>query len=521
MSPRWPDGSAGSQALLLISACMGVTLALGLSAHLPHDHDSTADPVTTTAPLNPILNTPKHHLVFGAESSTLRALRAHERVAGRQLNAVRIYRRWGQPLYQNLAPEEAGSDELQMVQNPADRLLFVSVAAQYPNGRSIPWARIASASRTSTGKELAFYNNIVSMALQIEQFVRICTYGGSLPGSAHMWPSNGRRDPGCQVYFTFNHEPEQGGSRHRGTSVRFVAAWRNIWNIFQSKGVCSVSNPKPAAACLALGGAMIKYVWIVTSWGFQRTDRYNVQNYYPGNKYVDIVGADAYNWYTCHKDDWQSMAYVIEFMRRWGARHPTKPLVLTEWNTVEDPAQLGIRKASWIDKATRLFTEPGYQQFWGVLNWGESPSDSRCDFGYDSSRQAAGAWAQMGAKPAYAGTTIPILLSFKVSGSMVAGSSVVRFTAHATLPDSTTYPGWLPRLKCTFVEAAGRRDIPISSSLRPGRYIIDPTSCTSSEPRSNGVSELSYAVADYGNGVLSVVPAAKTRQHLAQATQLR
>lgn len=497
----WRRAGVACAGLLLLAEGAGATPALAARVTERAGNAPPAYSATSSS-----LLTPEHQIVFGAESSTSSDLQAHEAVAGRQLTAVRIYRLWGQQLYENVAPEAAGSDEMQMVQSPADRLLFVSVRAKSPDGTLIPFSSIASASPSSTGAELTLYDNIVAMAQQIEQFVSICTSGGSFPGSSQVWPANGTGDPGCEVYFTFNGEPESAADQPNGTGAQFIAAWQNIWNIFKSEGVCSVSDPEPAASCLAPGGALIKYVWVVTAWGFQRTDQFNVANYYPGDSYVDIVASDAYNWYTCHQNSWQSMAYEIASMRQWGLQHPTEPLVVTEWNSVEDPSQLGSRKAAWISATEQLFEQPGYQQFWGVLNWGESTSDGPCDFGYDSSPQAAAAWAQMGADPSYQGTTIPILLQFVISGSMVAGTSTPVWSASATLPTGVTYPGSLPSLSCELVNPAGGPDLPISASLAPGTYQVDPATCTSGEPQVDGGTDPNYAVADYGGGDFTVTP---------------
>jgi beta-mannanase len=451
------------------------------------------------------LNTPEHEIVFGAESQNSTALAAHENLAGRKMNAVRLYRFWGQPLYQNVPPETSGSDEMAMAQG--GRLLIVSMRAQYANGTDIPWSEVAAASATSTGTELTLYDNIVTMAQQIQQFQNICVNGGSFAGAT--WPATSATNPGCQAYFTFNHEPEAAPAHPDGNGSEFIAAWQNIWNVFKSNGVCSVSDPSPSAACLA-SGTYIKYVWITTAYGYARTDQYNViKYYYPGDGYVDIIAADAYNWYTCHNNPWTEMSSIISAMRAFGLQHPTKPLMLAEWNSVEDPNAVGTHKAQWINNVENLFTQPGYQQYWAVLNWGESTGGS-CQFGYNSSTQAAAAWKQMGADPAYQGTTIPQLLPFTVSGTMTEGGSTATWSSSASLPNGSAYGGTLPNLSCELVNPNGGADLQVTASLPAGTYQIDPTTCQSGEPQITNpatgttATDPNYAVADYQSGGFTV-----------------
>ena len=137
---------------------------------------------------------------------------------------------------------------------------------------------------------------------------------------------------------------------------------------------------------------------IFTGYGFTRTDDHNVANYYPGDAYVSVVGVDVYNWAGCKNRPWTSLAQLLESARQWGLAHPSIPLMLTEWGSVEDPADPG-RKAQWLTDAGNLLSQPGYEQFAGIFAWGALNPNTACPFGYDTSPSASAAWAGIGAQP--------------------------------------------------------------------------------------------------------------------------
>ncbi|MGI8613861.1 MAG: hypothetical protein ACR2KL_07980, partial [Nocardioidaceae bacterium] len=88
--------------------------------------------------------------------------------------------------------------------------------------------------------------------------------------------------------------------------------------------------------------------------------------------------------------------------------HPTKPLMLWEFGSTEDPAVPG-RKADWLRNAEALFKSPGYEQYKVVLTWeGRNYTGTRnCNFDYNSSSSARSAWVAMGRDPAYSASTVP------------------------------------------------------------------------------------------------------------------
>ncbi len=79
------------------------------------------------------------------------------------------------------------------------------------------------------------------------------------------------------VRFAYEMDQPRSGPRYLGSPAQFIAAWRHVYDMFQARGV---SNARfvwaPIAANYATGVA---------------------QSFYPGNRYVDWIGADGYNWY--------------------------------------------------------------------------------------------------------------------------------------------------------------------------------------------------------------------------------
>ena len=183
---------------------------------------------------------------------------------------------------------------------------------------------------------------------------------------------------GYPVYFIYNHEPEAASSSSFGTPADFIAAWQNFHNVFTTEGVTNA-----------------KWMWTMTSFAFivPSTDRRYAWNWYPGDAYVDAIGADAYTAYTCDNSAgiWHPLSYQISGLLTFGAQHPTKPLWLPEWGVVEDPNQPG-RKAQWITDAQNLFKGSAYSQFVGIGYFNESRPNTSCDWHVSTSTTAQTAY---------------------------------------------------------------------------------------------------------------------------------
>jgi hypothetical protein len=107
----------------------------------------------------------------------------------------------------------------------------------------------------------------------------------------------------------------------------FVKAWRHIVTRFRALGVKNVD-----------------WVWCPTDAHF--VDKAALA-YYPGDKWVDWLCADGYNWYpTKPKAKPASFEKVFHAFYAWAApKH--KPIVIGETGVIEDPSSPGA-KAAWL-----------------------------------------------------------------------------------------------------------------------------------------------------------------------------
>ncbi len=327
-------------AVALSSATVVLTMAVPTGA-------ATGEQAATTAASAVDPNEPT--LIWGAFARPRAGesyRQSHENLEaqiGRTLAAVRVYLLWNQPF----------PDDYHVWLRDSGRLPLISVRPQRMNGSRVLWRDIANAAPGST-----LYNEIVGWA------DRIKTYG-------------------VPVYFTFNHEPEASASTPNGADHEFIAAWRKVVTVFRDRGVTNA-----------------KYLWIMTGWSFQvpASDPRQAIKWFPGDAYVDALGSDEYNDYTCRVESdapWKSLASEIEYFRQFGLNHPTKEMWLPEYGSFEDPQSPG-RKAQWVNEARAAFKTDAYAQFRGILYFHSYRPGTPCLWWIDSSASALSAWAAMG-----------------------------------------------------------------------------------------------------------------------------
>ncbi|MEV5824494.1 glycosyl hydrolase [Spirillospora sp. NPDC052242] len=271
-------------------------------------------------------------------------LAERERETGRPLGAVRVFRRWGEPVVDDFVRSRARS-----------HVFFISVKARRPDGSKLRWADIASAPPGS-----AIDGEIRRQARALKE----------LPGT---------------VWFTFNHEPENGASSGMGRPREYTDAWRRVVATFREEGARNV-----------------RHVWTMTDAAFGR----DAARYYPGDDAVDAIGVDAYNWFTCRGRDegWRPLGELIERHRRFGEKHPGEQLMILETGTVEDPADPD-RKARWLAEAAALLQRPEYRRYTALLHWDARharPEGPTCEWDYRSSEPSLRGWRTMAAAPVFA-----------------------------------------------------------------------------------------------------------------------
>lgn len=108
----------------------------------------------------------------------------------------------------------------------------------------------------------------------------------------------------------------------------FVAEWRHVFTIFQS---VHASN--------------VQWVWCPTAQGYRLK---LASQYYPGDAYVDWIGADGYNWGTIMTGStWRSFSQTFSDFYQW-AEHRPKPLMIAEFGSAEGASGA---KATWLTQA--------------------------------------------------------------------------------------------------------------------------------------------------------------------------
>jgi len=115
---------------------------------------------------------------------------------------------------------------------------------------------------------------------------------------------------------------------HNGPA-QYVAAWRHIHNVFAAQGANNVV-----------------WVWSPNNESVPADPWNAVGNYYPGDKYVDWVGVDGYNWGT--SESWSSWTSFTQLFSNFYDKYSSsKPIMVAETATVS----AGGSKPGWIDGA--------------------------------------------------------------------------------------------------------------------------------------------------------------------------
>jgi hypothetical protein len=275
---------------------------------------------------------------------------ALETQVGRQFGAARVFLFW----------DEAFPTTYHSWLASTGRTPLISVRAQRVAGALVSWQAIADAAPGT-----ALYTQITAWADKIKAY-------------------------GVPVRFTFNHEPEAKDSVNNGTQAAYIAAWQKVVTIFRNRGVTNA-----------------KYLWIMTANAFRvgSNDRRLASKWYPGDAYVDELGTDIYNDFTCRSTSdspWFPLTTEIEKFRQFGAAKPTKPMWLAEWASTEDPAD-PTRKGQWIAQVREALKAPAYDQIIGVLYFHKNRPGTPCTWFVDSTPASLSAFTAMGADPVYSG----------------------------------------------------------------------------------------------------------------------
>jgi hypothetical protein len=208
---------------------------------------------------------------------------------------------------------------------------------------------------------------------------------------------------GAPLFFSFNHEPEM-DQKMLGSPADFVAAYRRIHARFVANGVTNVSFAPTFMAISFKNG--------------------NIDSFYPGDAYIDVLAADGYNQFTCKNGiSWRTFKQIFQYFVAFGNAH-AKPMVIPEYGSLEDPADPN-RRAQWLsDAAETLKGWPGVKAI-SYYDHDVPP----CYYRLDSSATALNSYAAMGADPHF-NPSPPAVLVTEPTGLTNSASATVRFQAN-------------------------------------------------------------------------------------------
>jgi hypothetical protein len=200
-------------------------------------------------------------------------------------------------------------------------------------------------------------------------------------------------------------------STSRSGNERYVAAWRHVHDLFAAQGVRGAWVWAPNAD--AFGGA-----------------RGGVDRYWPGDRYVDWIGADGFNSGTCTGGTtWNSFEALFRSFYAWGSARG-KPLMVSETGTVEDPADPGHKSAWFTDAASALARSmPNIR---AIVYYDQG---GRCDWRPETSAQSMDGFVRFARDPVF-GTPDALHTTTTTPTPTASTSTVVPTTS--TVPPTTT-----------------------------------------------------------------------------------
>lgn len=147
------------------------------------------------------------------------------------------------------------------------------------------------------------------------------------------------------LYYRFGYEMNGDWMPWGEQPEKFTKAWKRAWKIFREEKAYNV-----------------RWVFSPNVIWDDRTVKADIVPYYPGDRYVDVVGLDGYNFGDGHSRNhrWRSFDEVFQASLAGMKKHfPKKPLWITEIGCAEGPG-----KAEWIqDFFTHFNADPDIRVF--------------------------------------------------------------------------------------------------------------------------------------------------------------
>jgi len=217
----------------------------------------------------------------------------------------------------------------------------------------------------------------------------------------------------------------------RSGGAAYVAAWRHVHELFAAQGVRAfwVWSPNADAFAGARGG---------------------VDQYWPGDGYVDWVAADGFNRGSCTDGStWRDFGPIFKAFYSWGAAR-AKPLMISGTGTVEDPIDPGRKRGWYLDAAGVLGRSMPRVRAVVLLDQG-----GRCDWRPDTSALSMQGFVDFARDPFFTGAApapaAPSPTTRPPTTTVPATSTTVTPTTKApttTAPTTTTAPS-VPASTCS------------------------------------------------------------------------
>jgi hypothetical protein len=185
------------------------------------------------------------------------------------------------------------------------------------------------------------------------------------------------RELGQPIYLVFHDEANN--DEALGTPTEFVAAWRRVVTAFRAAGADNAI-----------------FVWSLAASAYPSS----ADAWYPGDDYVDVIGATGFNWYLAEPaSPWRTFASIFASFFEWSEAH-RRPLMIVSTATGENPQADDARtKPTWIlETLETLRATPAVQ---GVI-WYSAPGDPISpvkDWRIDSSTAALAAFKELATDP--------------------------------------------------------------------------------------------------------------------------
>ncbi|MEU1589895.1 glycosyl hydrolase [Micromonospora sp. NPDC005710] len=183
------------------------------------------------------------------------------------------------------------------------------------------------------------------------------------------------------VFIGFDHEPEDEPAK--GSDADFVRAWRYVHERFA-----------------AVGATNAVWVWTMMGWSGHNS-RY--AGLYPGDRYVDWVAYDPYNFHVCNGSTvWRSPSSTVGDFYRWlddNSIGADKPRMLAEFGTNFNAADLGAKQRWFQDFPAALKAHPKIKAAIYFNSAGMTSRTSTCDMTMNHDASSVAGFTQAGQDP--------------------------------------------------------------------------------------------------------------------------